>query len=78
MKYRGKCSGMEDHFDTSGVFERSKFDISKFACTWLTDFFFKILRSRGGKKIKIKSTKFFYLFNLKHIGIGGKEITKTV
>ena len=32
MKYRGKCSGMEDHFDTSGVFEISKFDISKFAC----------------------------------------------
>ena len=32
MKYRGKCSGMEDHFDTSGVFEISKFDKSKFAC----------------------------------------------
>ena len=32
MKYRGKCPGMEDHFDTSGVFEISKFDISKFAC----------------------------------------------
>ena len=24
---------MDDHFDTSGVFEISKFDISKFACT---------------------------------------------
>ena len=23
---------MDDHFDTSGVFEISKFDISKFAC----------------------------------------------
>ena len=31
MKYRGKCSGMGDHFDTSGVFEISKFDISKLA-----------------------------------------------
>ena len=24
---------MDDHFDTSGVFEISKFDISKFACS---------------------------------------------
>ena len=31
-KIKGKSSGMEDHFDTSGVFEISKFDISKFAC----------------------------------------------
>ena len=26
---------MDDHFDTSGVFEISKFDISKFACICL-------------------------------------------
>ena len=26
---------MDDHFDTSGVFEISKFDISKLACIWL-------------------------------------------
>ena len=32
MKYRWKFSGMEDHFDTSVVFEISKFDILKFAC----------------------------------------------
>ena len=25
---------MDDHFDTSSVFEISKFDISKFACIW--------------------------------------------
>ena len=25
---------MDDHFDTSGVFEISKFDISKFACIY--------------------------------------------
>ena len=33
---------MDDHFDTSGVFEISKFDISKFACTYN-----KNLRARG-------------------------------
>ena len=38
MKYRGKCSGMEDHFDTGGVFEISKFDIWKFACTCFKNF----------------------------------------
>ena len=32
LKYRGGCSGMGDHFDTSRVFEISKFDTSKFAC----------------------------------------------
>ena len=31
-KIKGKNSGMDDHFDTSSVFEISKFDISKFAC----------------------------------------------
>ena len=36
MTYRGKYSGIEDHFDTSGVFEISKFDISKFACSLFT------------------------------------------
>ena len=25
---------MDDHFDKSGVFEISKFDISKLACIW--------------------------------------------
>ena len=35
IKYRGKVRGMDDHFDTSGVFEISKFDISKFACTFM-------------------------------------------
>ena len=25
--------GMDDHFDTSGVFKISKFEISKFACS---------------------------------------------
>ena len=34
IKYKGKSSGMDDHFDTSGVFEISKFDISKSACTF--------------------------------------------
>ena len=28
-KYRGECSGMDDHFNTGVVFEISKFDISK-------------------------------------------------
>ena len=32
----------------------------------------------GGKKIKIKITKKFLLFNLKHIWIGEKKITKIV
>ena len=33
-KIKGKNSGMDDHFDTSGVFEISKFDIAKFACMY--------------------------------------------
>ena len=28
---------MDDHFDTSGVFEISKFDIAKFACIAIYD-----------------------------------------
>ena len=35
-------------------------------------FFLKILRSEEGKKFK-KITKFFFLFNLKHIWIGEKK-----
>ena len=40
MKYREECSGMEDQFHTSGVFEISKFDISKFACISYFPFWF--------------------------------------
>ena len=36
------------------------------------------VKVRGGKKIKIKITKKIFLFNLKHIWIGGKKITKIV
>ena len=32
MEYKVKCLRIKDHFDTSGVFEISKFDISKLAC----------------------------------------------
>ena len=35
LKYRGECSGMGDHFDTSRVFEISKFDTTKLACMWV-------------------------------------------
>ena len=44
--------------------------------TWFTDFFFKILRSDEGKKIKIKITKNFFLFNLKHIFDRRKKTNK--
>ena len=40
--------------------------------------FFQNIKVGGGKKIKIKITNFFFLFNLKHIWIGGKKITKIV
>ena len=45
--------------------------------TWFTDFFSQNIKVGGGKKIKIKITKiFFLLFNLKHIWIGEKTTTK--
>ena len=40
--------------------------------------FFQNIKVGGGKKIKIKITKKIFLFNLKHIWIGEKEITKIV
>ena len=40
--------------------------------------FFQNIKVGGGKKIKIKITKKFFLFNLKHIWIGGKKIKKIV
>ena len=40
--------------------------------------FFQNIKVGGGKKIKIKITKKFFLFNLKHIWIGEKKITKIV
>ena len=41
-------------------------------------FFLKILRSEEGKKKTKKNTIFFLLFNLKHIWIREKKITKIV
>ena len=38
--------------------------------------FFQNIKDGGGKKIKI--TKKNFLFNLKHIWIGGKKITKSI
>ena len=41
--------------------------------------FFQNIKVGGGKKIKIKITKeFFFFFNLKHIWIREKKITKIV
>ena len=41
--------------------------------------FFQNINVGGGKKIKLKITKKkFFLFNLKHIWIGEKKITKIV
>ena len=40
--------------------------------------FFQNIKVGGGKKIKIKINKFFFLFNLKHIWMGEKKITKIV
>ena len=40
--------------------------------------FFQNIKVGGGKKIKIKITKNFFLFNLKHMWIGGKKIKKIV
>ena len=39
---------------------------------------FQNIKVGGGKKIEIKITKKFFLFNLKHIWNGGKKITKIV
>ena len=39
---------MDDHFDTSGVFEISKFDISKFAC---------ITKTKGSIQKPLRITK---------------------
>ena len=38
--------------------------------------FFQNIKVGGGKKIKIKITQIFFLFNLKHIWIGGKKNNK--
>ena len=38
--------------------------------------FFQNIKGGGGKKIKIKITKKFFLFNLKHIWIGEKKNNK--
>ena len=38
--------------------------------------FFQNIKVGGGKKIKIKTTKIFFLFNLKHIWIGEKKNNK--
>ena len=40
--------------------------------------FFQNIKVGGGKKIKIKITRTFFLFNLKLIWIGEKKITKIV
>ena len=32
MQYRGKNSGMDDHFDIGRVFEIGKFDITRLTC----------------------------------------------
>ena len=40
--------------------------------------FFQNIKVKGGKKIKMKITKKIFLFNLKHIWIGEKKITKIV
>ena len=32
MQYRGKKSGMDDHFDIGRVFEIGKFDIARLTC----------------------------------------------
>ena len=40
--------------------------------------FFQNIKVGGGKKIKIKIIKKFFLFNLKHIWIEKKKITKIV
>ena len=40
--------------------------------------FFQNIKVGGGKKIKIKLLKKIFLFNLKHIWIGEKKITKIV
>ena len=40
--------------------------------------FFQNIKVRGGKKLKIKITKNFFLFDLKHIWIGEEKITKIV
>ena len=40
--------------------------------------FFQNIKVGGGKKIIIKITKNFFLFNLKHIWIGEKKQTKIV
>ena len=39
---------------------------------------FQNIKVGGGKKMKIKITKNFFLFNLKHIWIREKKITKIV
>ena len=44
--------------------------------TWFTDFFLQNIKVGGGKKIKIKITKKFFLFNLKHIWIEEKNNNK--
>ena len=41
-------------------------------------FFSQNIKVGGGKKIKIKITNNFFLFNLKHIWIREKKITKIV
>ena len=41
-------------------------------------FFFQNMKVGGGKQIKIKITKKFFLFNLKHIWIRDKKVTKIV
>ena len=33
MQYRGKNSGMDDHFDIGRVFEIGKFDITRLTCS---------------------------------------------
>ena len=40
--------------------------------------FFQNIKVGGGKKIKIKITKIFFLFDLKHFWIREKKITKIV
>ena len=44
--------------------------------TWFTDFFSQNIKVGGGKKIKIKITKNFFLLNLKHIWIGETKNNK--